>query len=86
MPLLVELAQAHTEQSDNMRLTEAAHRHHDWTRKLIVQGIWRLAVHNPMRTYPLAFNLTVSKEAFCLNNCSGHGTCSQAGSASSPQS
>ena len=42
-----------------------------------VQGIWRVAVYNPMRTYPLAFNLTVAKHANCLNNCSSHGACSE---------
>ena len=44
---------------------------------MLVQGIWRVALYNPMRTYPLAFNLTVAKQAICLNNCSDHGTCSE---------
>lgn len=34
-------------------------------------------MYNPMRTYPLAFNLTVAKHANCLNNCSSHGACSE---------
>ena len=41
------------------------------------QGIWRLALFNPLRSYSVAFNLTVSKHATCLNDCSGRGQCSQ---------
>ncbi|EIE26855.1 hypothetical protein COCSUDRAFT_39831 [Coccomyxa subellipsoidea C-169] len=40
------------------------------------QGVWRAAIYNPMRIYKLAYNLTTVKEGRCLNNCTGHGTCS----------
>ena len=43
------------------------------------QGLWRAAMYNPMRAYQMAFNLTVSKHATCLNNCSSHGKCSEDG-------
>ena len=42
-----------------------------------LQGVWRAAIHNPMRIYKIAYNLTTIKVARCLNNCSGHGTCSE---------
>ncbi len=40
------------------------------------QGVWRAAIYNPMRIYKLGYNLTTTKEGRCLNNCTGHGTCS----------
>lgn len=42
-----------------------------------VQGVWRAAIYNPMRIYKLGYNLTTTKEGRCLNNCTGHGTCSE---------
>jgi hypothetical protein len=42
-----------------------------------MQGVWRAAIHNPMRIYKVAYNLTTIKVARCLNNCSGHGDCSE---------
>ncbi len=41
----------------------------------------QLAVYNPMRQYRIAYNLTISKEGRCLNNCTGpsHGTCNSDG-------
>ena len=41
-----------------------------------MQGIWRAAIYNPMRIYKLGYSLTTTKEGRCLNNCTGHGTCS----------
>ena len=46
---------------------------------LCMQADWRAAIFNPMRLYKIAYNLTLSKQAFCLNDCSGHGTCSEDG-------
>ena len=37
------------------------------------------ALFNPMRLYKIGYNLTVSKTASCLNDCSGRGSCSQDG-------
>ena len=30
-----------------------------------------------MRIYKVGYNLTATKEGRCLNNCTGHGTCSE---------
>jgi hypothetical protein len=43
------------------------------------QGLWRAAIYNPMHIYRLTYNLTVSRSAACLNNCSQHGACSADG-------
>ena len=43
------------------------------------QGLWRAAIYNPMHIYKISYNLTVSRAAACLNNCSQHGTCSADG-------
>jgi len=43
------------------------------------QGLWRAAIYNPMHIYRLSYNLTVSRSAACLNNCSQHGACSADG-------
>ena len=43
------------------------------------QGLWRAAIYNPMHIYKISYNLTVSRTAACLNNCSQHGTCTADG-------
>lgn len=43
------------------------------------QGLWRAAIYNPMHIYKISYNLTVSRTAACLNNCSQHGTCTPDG-------
>ncbi len=45
----------------------------------LVQGPWKLALHNPLSNVPLNFTLTVEKIGRCLNNCSGKGECSDDG-------
>ncbi|GAB4820407.1 hypothetical protein N2152v2_007453 [Parachlorella kessleri] len=42
-------------------------------------GVPTLAVYNPMRQYRIGYNLTVTKEGRCLNNCTGHGACNADG-------
>lgn len=43
------------------------------------QGLWRVAIYNPMRMYQVGYNLTALKIAHCLNECSGHGQCDHTG-------
>ncbi|KAK9843435.1 hypothetical protein WJX81_002486 [Elliptochloris bilobata] len=48
-------------------------------RSQLTQGLWRAAIYNPMHIYKVSYNLTVSRSAACLNNCSQHGTCTADG-------
>ena len=43
------------------------------------QGVWHAAMYNPMRIYQIAYNLTAIRHGHCLNDCSGHGECSDDG-------
>ena len=43
------------------------------------QGLWRVAIYNPMRLYQIGYNLTAIKLAHCLNGCNGHGECDSDG-------
>lgn len=45
----------------------------------LVQGPWKVALHNPLSNIPLNYTLTVEKIGKCLNNCSGKGECSDDG-------
>ena len=44
-----------------------------------LQGTWRAAIYNPMRIYKLGYTIKLSKQANCLNDCSGHGDCTEDG-------
>ena len=39
----------------------------------------QLAVYNPMRVNSIAYTLAIRKEGRCLNDCSGHGNCTEDG-------
>ncbi|DBB04188.1 hypothetical protein WJX77_010421 [Trebouxia sp. C0004] len=43
------------------------------------EGLWRIAIYNPMRLYQIGYKLTAVKLAHCLNDCSGHGSCDDDG-------
>lgn len=36
-------------------------------------------MYNPGGLWEVAYNLTVRRQAWCLNDCSGHGSCSDDG-------
>ena len=46
---------------------------------IAMQGLWRIAIYNPMLVHQIGYNLTAFKVAHCLNNCSGHGQCDSNG-------
>ncbi len=43
------------------------------------QGLWRIAIYNPMRLYQIGYQLTAVKLGNCLNDCSNHGLCNSDG-------